>query len=75
MTNTATAWMGSTSSNAVMLTVDTSTTPVLVLTKSGELDGTFAAGETISYSFVATNEGNVGLTNVEISMHCPDWPR
>lgn len=67
VTNTATASMGSTSSNTVELTVDTTTTPVLVLTKSGTLDGEFAEDETISYSFEATNEGNVDLTEVEIS--------
>lgn len=67
VTNTATASMGSTSSNTVMLTTDTTTTPVLDILKSGELDGTFAAGETISYSFDVTNKGNVALTNVEIS--------
>jgi uncharacterized repeat protein (TIGR01451 family) len=69
--NTATASMGSTSSNTVMLTTVTTTTPVLVITKSGELDGTFAASQTISYSFEAANEGNVGLTNVEISDALP----
>jgi uncharacterized repeat protein (TIGR01451 family) len=71
VTNTATASMGSTSSNTVMLTVDTITTPALVLTKSGMLDDTFAAGETISYSFEATNNGNVDLTTVEISDALP----
>ena len=71
VTNTATASMGSTDSNTAMLTVDTVTTPVLAIVKSGELDGTFAEGQTISYSFEAANKGNVDLTNVEISDALP----
>ncbi|MDH3986567.1 MAG: DUF4382 domain-containing protein, partial [Gammaproteobacteria bacterium] len=67
VTNTATASMGSTRSNTVSLTAATATTPVLVIVKSGELDGTFAVDQTISYSFEAANKGNVDLTNVEIS--------
>ncbi len=67
VTNTATASMGSTRSNTVSLTADTITTPVLAIVKSGELDGAFAAGQTISYGFEAANKGNVDLTNVEIS--------
>jgi len=67
VTSTATASMGSTSSNTAILTTATATTPVLVITKSGTLDGTFAAGQTITYSLAATNKGNVVLTSVEIS--------
>jgi hypothetical protein len=71
ITNTATASMGSTSSNTVSLTTDTISTPVLVIVKSGELDGTFEAGQTISYAFEAANKGNVDLTNVDISDALP----
>lgn len=67
VTNTATAWMGSSSSNETMLTVDTITTPLLVVTKTGELDGAFEAGQTISYSITAANEGNVALGNVAVT--------
>jgi hypothetical protein len=67
VTNTATAWMGSTPSNEVSLTVNTITTPVLNITKSGELSNTFEVGQTISYSITVTNDGNVDLNNVEVT--------
>ena len=67
VSNTATASMGSTDSNTKVLSADTSTTPVLDIVKSGTLDGTFAAGQTITYNFDATNSGNVDLTSVGIS--------
>ena len=66
VTNTATASMGSARSNTVSLTAAVST-PVLVIVKSGDLDGAFAEGQTISYGFEAANKGNVDLTDVEIS--------
>jgi hypothetical protein len=71
VTNTATASMGSTSSNTVTLSTATATTAVLVITKSGTLDDTFADDETITYSFAATNMGNVDLTSIEISDDLP----
>jgi len=67
VTNTATARMGSTSSNTVQVSADTMTTPLLSLLKHGELQGPFEAGQTISYSLEATNAGNVTLTVVEIT--------
>ena len=67
VTNTATAWMGSTSSNMDQLTADTTTTPLLSLLKGGELQGAFEAGQTINYNLAATNTGNVALTDVEIT--------
>jgi len=67
VTNTATAWMGSTPSNEVLLTVETITTPVLNITKSGSLDGTFESGQTISYIITVTNDGNVDLNNVAVT--------
>ncbi|WP_293696846.1 CshA/CshB family fibrillar adhesin-related protein [uncultured Agrococcus sp.] len=41
--------------------------PGLTLDKTGAFDGTAAAGETIEFSFVGTNTGNVTLTDVSIS--------
>jgi hypothetical protein len=67
VTNKATATMGSTSSNMDEVTADTATTPLLSLLKGGELDGTFETGQTISYSLAASNDGNVALTNVQIT--------
>jgi hypothetical protein len=43
VTNTATAKMGSTSSNTVQVMAETITTPLLSLLKSGELDGAFVS--------------------------------
>jgi len=66
VTNTATAIMGSTSSNTVQVAANTITSPRLSLLKGGELDGTFEEGQTISYSLTASNDGNVALNNVQI---------
>jgi hypothetical protein len=66
VTNTATAIMGSTSSNTDQVTADTMTSPLLSLLKQGNLDSVFGDGETISYSLTASNDGNVALTNVQI---------
>ncbi|MHA3725161.1 DUF7507 domain-containing protein [Leucobacter sp. HY1910] len=39
----------------------------IVLEKTGALDATSAAGETVTYTFIATNTGDATLSNVTIS--------
>ncbi|WP_341953160.1 AraC family transcriptional regulator [Salinibacterium sp. TMP30] len=46
-------------------------TPAVSLTKSGALAGGSAAGDTINYSFVLSNSGNVTLTNAGITDPLP----
>ena len=41
--------------------------PSIELVKTGVLDGDSVAGETVTYTFVATNTGNVTLTDVTIN--------
>ena len=55
--------------------------PALELTKSGSFDAEAVAGSVIEYTFVATNTGNVTLTDVSIDDPLPglgelayDWP-
>ena len=64
VTNTATAIMGSTSSNTVQVAANTITSPRLSLLKGGA--GTFGVGQIVSYSLTASNDGNVALHNVQI---------
>ncbi len=51
--------------------VPTPADPSIELVKTGELTGTNKVGETVTYTFVATNTGNVTLTGVSISDPLP----
>jgi len=63
------------------VTVPVTPAPAIELVKTGELIGTGEVGDTIEYSFTATNTGNVTLTDVVIDDPLPglselsyDWP-
>jgi uncharacterized repeat protein (TIGR01451 family) len=68
--NTGTATSGSTTTTGTR-TVTLTAAPALTISKSGTLNaGTnnvADVGETISYSYVITNTGNVTLSNVEVT--------
>ncbi|PPF91165.1 hypothetical protein C5C05_15885, partial [Clavibacter michiganensis] len=48
------------------VTVPIEPAPAITIAKSGQLDGAFAAGQTVTYSFVITNTGNTTLTGVTV---------
>jgi LPXTG-motif cell wall-anchored protein len=63
------------------VTVPTSPAPAIDLVKEATLEGDGAVGDTIAYSFTATNTGNVTLTDVVIDDPLPglselsyEWP-
>ncbi|MBF4619528.1 DUF1573 domain-containing protein, partial [Clavibacter sp. VKM Ac-2873] len=47
-------------------TVTIDPAPGITVAKSNQLEGTFAAGQTVTYSFVITNTGNTTLTDVTV---------
>ncbi len=66
VTNTATANATDPGGTAITpvtddLTVDAAQMPALTMAKSGSFHGSFLVGETISYSYLVTNSGNVEL--------------
>ena len=67
VTNTATATSSELDSPvSTELTIDGTRTPGLTLTKTPSVLTGVAAGETIEYTYVATNTGNVTLSNVTL---------
>lgn len=60
-------WPDTEQNPTLSLSVDTITTPIPNITKSGELDDSFETGQTTSYSITVTNDGNVDLHNVEVA--------
>ena len=48
------------------ITIPVAPSPSISLVKTGELDAEAKAGDTVTYTFVASNTGNVTLTGVEI---------
>lgn len=71
ITNTATVTAQDTTGSPLSATAN-ETVPIqqaadLTLDKSVQVPSSVTAGDTITYSFVATNTGNITLSNVEIS--------
>ena len=65
--NTATADSAQTASEDASVTVDLLQDPDLTIVKSETSTGPYTLGQTISYSIVVTNTGNVTLTGVTVT--------
>jgi uncharacterized repeat protein (TIGR01451 family) len=67
VTNTARAYAGEVQSNEDDETVTAVQSPAITLTKTVDQENYDAVGDTLTYTLVAQNTGNVTLTNVTIS--------
>ncbi|MDE2579793.1 MAG: DUF11 domain-containing protein, partial [Hyphomicrobiales bacterium] len=81
VTNVASAKSGATVSAVTQATVTAAQAPALTIAKSADRGGFTAAGQTIVYSYLVTNSGNVDLTSpVSVSdnkiaaVSCPALP-